>query len=74
MWQPRSFCASWRCSSQIRRQPAPKRVPPGPGDYVVWADLKGFKLPDGRHLHAGPDVQVHIDGDERSDIGLHLTW
>jgi hypothetical protein len=51
-----------------------QRVPVGPGDYVVWADVKGYKLPDGRRLHPGPEVKVHIDGDERTDIGLHLTW
>ncbi|MFZ1918410.1 MAG: carboxypeptidase-like regulatory domain-containing protein [Terriglobales bacterium] len=51
-----------------------QRVPPGPGDYVVWADVKGYKLPDGRRLQPGPEVKVHIDSDERSDIGLHLNW
>jgi len=49
-------------------------VPIGPGDYVVWADPKGYKLPDGRRLQPGSAVNVHIDGDERADIGLHLTW
>ena len=51
-----------------------QRVPPGPADYVVWADLKGYQLADGRRLRAGEEVKVHIDGDERSDIGLHLAW
>jgi len=51
-----------------------QRVPPGPGDYVIWADVKGYKLPSGKHLQAGPDATVHIDGDERTDVGLHLTW
>jgi len=51
-----------------------QRVPVGPGDYVVWADVKGYKLPDGRHLTPCPEVTVHIDRDERSDIGLHLNW
>jgi len=51
-----------------------QRVPVGPGDYVVWADVKGYKLPDGRRVKAGPEVNVHIDGDERQDIGLHLNW
>jgi len=51
-----------------------QRVPVGPGDYVVWADVKGYKLPDGRRLQPGPEVEVHIDSDERADIGLHLTW
>ena len=51
-----------------------QRVPVGPGDYVVWADVKGYKLPDGRRLQPGPEVKVRIEGDERVDIGLHLTW
>jgi hypothetical protein len=51
-----------------------QRVPPGPGDYVVWADVKGYKLPDGRRFQPGDEVKVHIDSDERSDIGLHLNW
>lgn len=51
-----------------------QRVPVGPGDYIVWADVKGYKLADGRRLQAGPEVKVHIDSDERSDIGLHLNW
>jgi len=51
-----------------------QRVPVGPGDYVVWADVKGYKLPDGRRFQPSPEVKVHIDGDERTDIGLHLNW
>ena len=51
-----------------------QRVPVGPGEYVIWADVKGYKLADGRRLHSGPAVQVHIEKDERSDVGLHLNW
>jgi hypothetical protein len=48
-----------------------QRVPVGPQDYVVWADLKGYKSLQGNQLH--PDeVKVHVDGDERADTGLHL--
>ena len=49
-----------------------QRVPAGKADYVVWADLKGFKSSDGSKLQAGPEVTVHVDNDERQDIGLHL--
>jgi hypothetical protein len=49
------------------------RVPPGPADYVVWADLKGFKYSRGGQLRLEQEVKVHIDNDERADIGLHLT-
>jgi hypothetical protein len=51
-----------------------QRVPAGQADYVVWADLKDYKLPSGKHLHAGPGVTVHIANDERADLGLHLNW
>jgi len=49
-----------------------QRVPAGRQDYVVWADAKAFKTPDGKHLEGGTEVTVHIQNDERSDIGLHL--
>jgi hypothetical protein len=49
-----------------------QRVPAGQVDYVIWADLKGFKLPDGKKLRAGQEVTVHIQNDERADINLHL--
>jgi hypothetical protein len=44
-----------------------QRVPVGAQDYIVRADLK---LPKGRPQ---PEVKVHIDDNERQDIGLHLT-
>jgi len=50
-----------------------QRVPAGAVDYVVWADLKGAKTTDGQTLHLAQPVNVHIDYDERVDIGLHLT-
>jgi hypothetical protein len=51
-----------------------QRVPAGKADYIVWADVKGYKLPSGKKLKPGSEVTVHIDDDERSDIGLHLDW
>ncbi len=51
-----------------------QRVPVGKADYIVWAELKDYKLPSGRKFKPSPEVAVHIDGDERSDIGLHLDW
>lgn len=65
--------ARWELQSDHSGEFA-QRVPPGPGDYIVWADVKGYKLPDGKRLQPGTDVKVHIDGDERTDIGLHLNW
>jgi hypothetical protein len=51
-----------------------QRLPVGKADYIVWADVKGYKLPSGKPLKPGAEVPVHIDDDERSDIGLHLDW
>ncbi len=51
-----------------------QRLPVGKADYIVWADVKDYKLPSGRKLKPGPEVTVHIEDDERSDIGLHLDW
>ena len=65
--------ARWELYSDHRGEFA-QRVPAGKLDYVVWADLKGYKLQSGKHLSAGPEVTVHIQNDERADIGLHLIW
>jgi hypothetical protein len=52
-----------------------QRLPPEKADYVVWADLKDYKLPSGKHLKGGTEVSVHIeDIAVRYEIGLHLTW
>jgi len=49
-----------------------QRLPTGKADYVVWADPKGMKPLNGKRLQPGPEVKVHIDADERADVGLHL--
>ena len=51
-----------------------QRLPAGKADYIVWADVKDYKLPSGKKVKPGPEVTVHIEDDERSDIGLHLDW
>jgi hypothetical protein len=50
-----------------------QRVAAGKADYVVWADLKGVKTSDGQALHLAEEVPVHVEYDERVDIGLHLV-
>lgn len=65
--------ASWETFSNHTGEFA-QRLPAGKADYIVWADLKGYKLASGRQLKPGAEVSVHIDFDERSDIGLHLDW
>jgi len=49
-----------------------QRVPAGKADYLVWADLKGYKYNINKELLVGTEVTVHIEYDERADIGLHL--
>jgi hypothetical protein len=54
------------------------RVPPGPADYIVWADIKQPKKkvadPVGATSQdqAGLEVKVRVEGDERVDVALHL--
>jgi hypothetical protein len=62
----------WELYSDHRGEFA-QRVPVGPTDYAVWADLKGYKTPNGRALRLTEEVRVHITYDEREDIGVHLT-
>jgi hypothetical protein len=50
-----------------------QRVPPGESDYIIWADLKGFKPSDGKPLHLVQPVTVHVYNEEREDTGLHLA-
>lgn len=64
--------ARWEQYSDHRGEFA-QRVPPGEADYILWADLKGFKPGDGKPLHSVSEVKVHVDYDEREDIGLHLA-
>ena len=54
----------WELISDARGEFA-QRVPPGSTDYLVWAQIKGNKGPVG-------ETKVHVDNDERQDIGLHL--
>jgi hypothetical protein len=44
-----------------------QRVPVGAQDYVVQADIKVSKG------QPKPEATVHIDDNERKDVGLHLT-
>ncbi len=57
--------ASWEGYSDHAGEFA-ARVPVGPGDYVVWADVK---MPKGQPK---PEAKVHVEQDERADVSLHL--
>lgn len=49
-----------------------QRLPAGKADYIVWADKKDLKSLSGNRLGPGTEVTVHIEAEERADIGLHL--
>lgn len=49
-----------------------QRVPVGKQDYVLSADLKGYKNPAYKQLQRGPEVTVHVENDVRVDTGVHL--
>jgi len=63
--------AKWELYSDHRGEFA-LRLPAGKADYVIWADLSGFKSLNRTRLQPGEEVTVHIESDERTDIGLHL--
>lgn len=63
--------AKWELNSDHSGEFA-QRLPAGKADYVVWADTKALKPLSGKKLEPGAEVRVHIEADERADIGLHL--
>jgi hypothetical protein len=63
--------AHWQAYSNLRGE-FQQRLPVGKQDYVIWADTKGYKRPDGKHLQPGTEVTVRIENNERADTGLHL--
>jgi hypothetical protein len=70
--RPKDKKAKWEVYSDHMGEFA-QRVPAGESDYILWADLKGFKPADGKPLRLVQEVTVHIYNDEREDTGLHLT-
>ncbi len=62
----------WEVYSDHRGEFA-QRVPAGENEYILTADLKHFKSPDGKPLHLLQEVTVHVYNDEREDTGLHLS-
>ena len=61
----------WHVFSDRRGEFA-QRVPVGKADYEIWAETKGLKLNNGKHLQPSPRVSVHVESNERVDTGLHL--
>lgn len=58
--------AKWEMMSDSSGEFA-QRVPVGTQDYIIQADIK---VPKGQPK---PEITVHIDDNERKDVGLHLT-
>ena len=65
--------AKWELFSDHQGEFA-QRVPAGESDYVLWADLKGYKASDGKPLRLPQEVTIHVYNDERVDTGLHLAY
>jgi hypothetical protein len=63
--------ARWEVYSNSRGE-FERRLPVGKQEYIIWADVRGYKSRDGRHLQPGPEVRVIIQNNERADTGLHL--
>ena len=49
-----------------------QRVPAEKADYVIWVDEMDIKSLKNNKLRPGDQVPVHIEFDERVDIGVHL--
>jgi hypothetical protein len=49
-----------------------QRVPVGPADYVLSVGEGEYKSKEGNRLRFGKEVTVHVESDERVDVGLHL--
>ena len=60
--------ARWELYSDLRGEFA-QRVPAGAADYVVRAEPEQKKHAP---RFAPDEVRVHIEGEERHDISLHL--
>ncbi len=57
--------ARWELYSDHQGEFA-QRVPAGAADYIVWAESEDKRGPK-------TEVTVHVQNDERVDVGLHLS-
>lgn len=67
---------NWDLSSDHRGEFA-QRVPPGPSDYLIVAQVDIAPVENGQpKLHKKKklraEARVHINSEERQDVGLHL--
>ena len=64
--------AHWEMYSD-RRGEFWQAVPVCGADYIVAADTKGFKAPDGKPLQPA-EVTVHVETRQHAQTGLHLKY
>jgi hypothetical protein len=68
---------NWQLVSDHRGEFA-QRVPPGPADYLIqgeaeYAPMGGDGKPQmSKKKKLKGETRVHIDGQERQDVGIHL--
>jgi hypothetical protein len=67
---------NWELLSDHRGEFA-QRVPPGPSDYLIMGQAEIAPIKNGRpEAHnkkkLKAETRVHIDKEERQDVGLHL--
>jgi hypothetical protein len=69
---------NWELVSDHRGEFA-QRVPPGPSDYLIHGEAEYAPVGDdgkpqlSKKKRLKGDTKVHVQNDERIDIGLHLT-
>ena len=69
---------NWELLSDHRGEFA-QRVPPGPGDYLIHGEAEYAPMGDdgkpqlSKKKRLKGETKVHVQNDERIDIGLHLT-
>jgi hypothetical protein len=64
--------AHWEMYSD-RRGEFWQAVPTCGADYIVSADTKGYKAPDGKRFEPA-EVTVHVDSREHAQTSLHLKY
>lgn len=63
---------NWQLMSDHRGEFA-QRVPPGPQDYVITATFEVRDPQTHKNKRLKGETKVHIQAEERQDIGLHLN-
>jgi hypothetical protein len=62
----------WELWSDHRGEFA-QRVPPGPGDYTLTGRAEVIDPQTHKKKRLKGEVKVHLEGEERQDVSLHLS-